>query len=1423
MESISKKIVDLEKKNIILKTDGLKLSYEAPKDKINKEILDFLKENKSEIIKLLLNDTTEKWNSMGIYESKSFPLTDTQAAYLMGREECFSYGNVGCHIYFEIEYSCLDFNQVQNVWNELLERHEMLRMEITADKKQIISEIVPKNIVTFWDTTNETEDQILSMVREKFGNKQYNIYKAPLFDVGVISREKKNDILFLSVEMMVADWTSIWLLVKEFEDIYFGKKTLPILNSSFRRYVDFLLAEKESVAFYRDLEFWKSKIERIPEAPCLPTVEQAYDSNRFKHFSHSLNRDSWEKVVAYSKKYGITPTVAVLQVYVQIIRMWSSNKDFSLNLTMMNRNNLHSDLENIVGDFTELCVLECFNLETDTFVESARILQKQLFDNLDHKAFSGIKVLRELNKEKGIDKALMPYVFTSAVGLVGKTLESNFVGRMNEFGVSQTPQVFIDCQVMDDLEGLRIFWDVREGIFPDGLVEDMFFLFGKQIDKMEKECFWTQEDIVELPEWQKQVRNSVNNTVVKRELYRIEEGIIYSCRNNPNKIALVDKERSFTYQETLEYAMVIKSELEKKNCKVGDYVGIMVNKSAFQVIAAIGILCTGAIFVPISSDLPSERKRKIIQNSNIHIIVLDIPLTESIEVQDVVYVDELFRDQKIIESAKLLENTQSAYVIYTSGSTGEPKGVEISHESVMNTILDMNERLSITENDVFIAISKMNFDLSIYDMFGCLIAGATLVIPDDDTVNPERWAELINHYGVTIWNSVPALMQILFVNEEAKGCKRISSLRNILLSGDWIPIDLPARIYEFLPDTRIISLGGATEASIWSVYHECNINEQYKKSIPYGKPLSNQTLYIWDENMRDCPIGVKGDLFIGGIGLAKGYMNSSDLTAQKFIVKGGERFYRTGDKGRYLLGGEIEFLGREDMQVKINGYRIELGEIESILCNYEPIYQAVVSVIKNKLLVAAVVFHNGSNASEADILIYLKMHLPQYMIPKKIVVWDSFPLTFNGKIDRKRIDENYSIEEMQKHMEGMSVDNNSANELLLMWREALHNSEIQLQDNLYDYGVDSLIMAQMASKIRNNYTKNEIPFDVLLRQLLNHPDVLSLYQYIENYSMPDKKLVQNIKNDGIGTINIFHENKNDTLQVLLHAGFGTMNCFRYLIEYMRLDNKGTIAGIAIKNSKRYCEMNPDNLIEILADEYVNLIIGLNKKKIQIIGYCISGLIAVEIARRLMERGLEIFDLVLIDSHPIQYQLEDELLMEITFLPSLGIEISQLGLGEISNEELYKAVLYLYNEFKKEIPSRSIQYLPDEYINLKKILLKLDCMEKRQRFELYSKMALEKAENQFPVDMCIDLFAAYKQSFKAAQFVPEVYAGNIRFLLAEESTSFIPDNDEETLAFWKNTCLDDMSVEMIKGNHITCTENKENACTLCKKISKCFQD
>lgn len=1398
-----------------------------------------------------------------------FPLTDVQYAYWVGRDEEQALGGIDCHAYLEFDGENIDPERLEKAWNVLQYHHPMLRACFLEDGTQKILDKPYCEKIKVHDFSRMSSEEAEAMavsVRERLSHRKLKIEEGEVAGIELTLFPENKARLHVDMALLVADVQSLQILLRDLAAAYRGE-SLPAESKGWN-FASYLERQKEEDKEEKNNAegYWKKRLEHLPKGPGLPLAKRPQEVTKtvFNRRIVRIGKEEWAHLQVRAKEYQTTPAMVLLTAYATVLERWSRNHRFLINIPFFNRKTEQQGLEEVIADFTTLLLLEINCEENPTFAELLDRIQRQLHEDMKYTAYSGVQVQRDLAQMYGDASAVAPVVFACNLGtpLVNDTFRKE-LGQFS-YMISQTPQVWNDFQSYEDENGVQLTWDSVDELFPENMIPDMLESFEILLHELGKKD-WNQRFDV-FPERQKQF---VEEQKKIRRVYKpdcIHSDFFNIANTVSAKVAIIDTGEDITlsYGELSEKALSVAAFLIDKNIK-DQPIAISTGRGWRQAVAALGILTSCNLYVPVTTSQPEERRKLIHEKTGIQYVITDkrhyatltwpkntivwliedILLKEktedlpkvtpedaayiimtsgtSIEVQDVVYVDELFRDQKIIESAKLLENTQSAYVIYTSGSTGEPKGVEISHESVMNTILDMNERLSITENDVFIAISKMNFDLSIYDMFGCLIAGATLVIPDDDTVNPERWAELINHYGVTIWNSVPALMQILFVNEEAKGCKRISSLRNILLSGDWIPIDLPARIYEFLPDTRIISLGGATEASIWSVYHECNINEQYKKSIPYGKPLSNQTLYIWDENMRDCPIGVKGDLFIGGIGLAKGYMNSSDLTAQKFIVKGGERFYRTGDKGRYLLGGEIEFLGREDMQVKINGYRIELGEIESILCNYEPVYQAVVSVIKNKLLVAAVVFHNGSNASEADILIYLKMHLPQYMIPKKIVVWDSFPLTFNGKIDRKRIDENYSIEEMQKHMEGMSVDNNSANELLLMWREALHNSEIQLQDNLYDYGVDSLIMAQMASKIRNNYTKNEIPFDVLLRQLLNHPDVLSLYQYIENYSMPDKKLVQNIKNDGIGTINIFHENKNDTLQVLLHAGFGTMNCFRYLIEYMRLDNKGTIAGIAIKNSKRYCEMNPDNLIEILADEYVNLIIGLNKKKIQIIGYCISGLIAVEIARRLMERGLEIFDLVLIDSHPIQYQLEDELLMEITFLPSLGIEISQLGLGEISNEELYKAVLYLYNEFKKEIPSRSIQYLPDEYINLKKILLKLDCMEKRQRFELYSKMALEKAENQFPVDMCIDLFATYKQSFKAAQFVPEVYAGNIRFLLAEESTSFIPDNDEETLAFWKNTCLDDMSVEMIKGNHITCTENKENACTLCKKISKCFQD
>ncbi|MEM7556203.1 MAG: amino acid adenylation domain-containing protein, partial [Cyanobacteria bacterium P01_A01_bin.84] len=331
-----------------------------------------------------------------------------------------------------------------------------------------------------------------------------------------------------------------------------------------------------------------------------------------------------------------------------------------------------------------------------------------------------------------------------------------------------------------------------------------------------------------------------------------------------------------------------------------------------------------------------------------------------------------------------------AYTIYTSGSTGLPKGVMISHQGAVNTILDINQRFGITEKDSVLALSSLSFDLSVYDIFGTLAAGATLVIPDADLAkDPEHWANLIHQYRVTIWNSVPALMQLLVEHLESVE-QKTDSLRLVLMSGDWIPLNLPERIWnrfnnkenkENTENTEIISLGGATEASIWSIaYPIKEINPNWK-SIPYGYPLTNQQFYVLNEAMEPCPIWVTGQLYIGGIGLASCYLNQPQLTAEKFInnqlpitnnqlpitnnqlpITNNQlpitKLYKTGDLGRYLPDGSIEFLGREDFQVKVNGYRIELGEIETVLLKNPLIQEAVVTAIgdfENKQLVAYIV------------------------------------------------------------------------------------------------------------------------------------------------------------------------------------------------------------------------------------------------------------------------------------------------------------------------------------------------------------------------------------------------------------------------------------------------------------------------------------
>ncbi|MEC2789350.1 AMP-binding protein, partial [Bacillus thuringiensis] len=340
-----------------------------------------------------------------------------------------------------------------------------------------------------------------------------------------------------------------------------------------------------------------------------------------------------------------------------------------------------------------------------------------------------------------------------------------------------------------------------------------------------------------------------------------------------------------------------------------------------------------------------------------------------------------------------------AYIIYTSGSTGKPKGVIITHQAVTNTIQDINQKYEVNEDDRIISISSMCFDLSVYDIFGALSTGAMLVMIRD----PRDMQELIRtveRRGITIWNTVPAIMDLAL--DQVGSHFEHSSLRLVLHSGDWIPLSLPEKIKRHFPIAEVVSLGGATEASIWSIYYPVKQVESHWNSIPYGMPLANQTYYVLNYEKKMCPVGVIGDLYIGGVGLAKGYLNDEKKTNEAFVSHPDfGLIYKTGDCGKMHSEGYIEFLGRQDYQVKIQGYRVELEEIAHCLLTYKQVEHAVVidQTDENgiKFLVAYVV--TEQNISTTELRKHLRDHLPDYMIPSYFVYLDQLPLTPNGKLD----------------------------------------------------------------------------------------------------------------------------------------------------------------------------------------------------------------------------------------------------------------------------------------------------------------------------------------------------------------------------------------------------------------------------------------
>ncbi|QDV71807.1 Linear gramicidin synthase subunit D [Rosistilla carotiformis] len=568
-------------------------------------------------------------------------------------------------------------------------------------------------------------------------------------------------------------------------------------------------------------------------------------------------------------------------------------------------------------------------------------------------------------------------------------------------------------------------------------------------------------------------------------------------KHTPDAIAVIHGDLRLTYAELEERSRRVACRLIELGVSPGDRVAVVADGTPNAYIGLLGILRAGAAYLPIDPTFPADRIRFFFEDAAVRFVVGNIDPARFEDHPGLTFVqcDELPTGN--IDCLPSVAPTNLAYVLFTSGSTGKPKGVMLNHQGPVNTVRDINLSFDVQATDRVLALSALGFDLSVYDLFGMFAAGAAIVLPTpEQSRDPHSWRRLIEQHQVTIWNTVPALMDMFVTSLDAS--TTLPSLRRVMLSGDWIPVSLPDRIRHAAPKAHLYSLGGSTEASIWTVLYPIDRVDPDWRSIPYGKPLRNQRCYVVDAERKLCKIGEVGELCLAGVGVALGYVNRPELTQERFIpdpFSPGDTLYLTGDLCRYGEDGNLEFLGRQDHQVKIRGYRIGLGEIDAETQKLPAVRDAVVVASEEEAgarLIAYVVFESGQQLTLEELQTQLAASLPKYMLPAAMVPLDRLPLTANGKIDRKGLPSPTATREASPKQQPSNPTEAAVCEIL---SELLHRDPIDPRDGFIALGGNSLVAVALASRLKTVFGI-QIPYwDILA----NSPNAIRLASRIETH------------------------------------------------------------------------------------------------------------------------------------------------------------------------------------------------------------------------------------------------------------------------------------------------------------------------------------
>ncbi|RCM76922.1 Linear gramicidin synthase subunit D [Pseudomonas aeruginosa] len=995
----------------------------------------------------------------------------------------------------------LDRQALERAFASLVQRHETLRTVFPrgADDSLAQAPLQRPLEVAFEDCSGLPEAEQEARLREEAQRESlqpFDLCEGPLLRVRLIRLGEERHVLLLTLHHIVSDGWSMNVLIEEFSRFYSAYATgaepgLPALPIQYADYALWQRSWLEAGEQERQLEYWRGKLgERHPVLE-LPTdhPRPAVPSYRGSRYEFSIEPALAEALRGTARRQGLTLFMLLLGGFNILLQRYSGQTDLRVGVPIANRN--RAEVEGLIGLFVNTQVLRSvFDGRTSVATLLAG-LKDTVLGAQAHQDLPFERLVEAFKVERSLSHSPLFQVMYNHQPLVADIEALDSVAGLS-FGQldwkSRTTQFDLSLDTYEKGGRLYAALTYATDLFEARTVERMARHWQNLLRGMLEN---PQASVDSLPmldaEERYQLLEGWNATAAEYPLQRgVHRLFEEQVERTPMAPALAFGEERLDYAELNRRANRLAHALIERGVGADRLVGVAMERSIEMVVALMAILKAGGAYVPVDPEYPEERQAYMLEDSGVQLLLsqshLKLPLAQGVQRIDLDRGAPWFEDYSEANPDIHLDGENLAYVIYTSGSTGKPKGAGNRHSALSNRLCWMQQAYGLGVGDTVLQKTPFSFDVSVWEFFWPLMSGARLVVAaPGDHRDPAKLVALINREGVDTLHFVPSMLQAFLQDEDVVSC---TSLKRIVCSGEALPADAQQQVFAKLPQAGLYNLYGPTEAAIDVTHWTCV--EEGKDAVPIGRPIANLACYILDGNLEPVPVGVLGELYLAGRGLARGYHQRPGLTAERFVASpfvAGERMYRTGDLARYRADGVIEYAGRIDHQVKLRGLRIELGEIEARLLEHPRVREAAVLAVDGRQLVGYVVLESEGGDWREALAAHLAASLPEYMVPAQWLALERMPLSPNGKLDRKAL----PAPEVSVAQAGYSAPRNAVERNLAeIWQDLLGVERVGLDDNFFSLGGDSIVSIQVVSRAR------QAGLQLSPRDLFQHQNIRSL-------------------------------------------------------------------------------------------------------------------------------------------------------------------------------------------------------------------------------------------------------------------------------------------------------------------------------------------